>query len=367
MEYDNTAIDSHRAGNLARFKEEVSHNGPYEKWYEELEDYRKYLRNKYIEHRFRDWYCIGRKLIPSGDILDHHVGAYLAPLEFTRTGWNGERLCPSKQIILLDRYFKSKGIRFVYVALPCKGFVHTDLMGGEEYQAEKSITVPQWRKMLKEIVEEGVETVDCLPPFTGNKGKGLYSKEHNLSPAGCDFTAALVADYLQKTISKGLESEPGRFTKAERLYSIHSTMQGKGAVDEFEVQLYKGWQVTDTATGKPYTGFLNDSGIAIFGNCNLQSYMYDGGGITSCLSAYLNYPISYLGRRLPFCAKPKERIDGSALELLCRKEILLYVGFPSAAFVRSSVSESLLSKIKGMALTRQIGLYKTWSTADLKI
>lgn len=30
MEYDNTAIDSHRAGNLARFKEEVSHNGPYE-------------------------------------------------------------------------------------------------------------------------------------------------------------------------------------------------------------------------------------------------------------------------------------------------------------------------------------------------
>lgn len=278
MEYDNTAIDSHRAGNLARFKEEVSHNGPYEKWYEELEDYRKYLRNKYIEHRFRDWYCIGRKLIPSGDILDHHVGAYLAPLEFTRTGWNGERLCPSKQIILLDRYFKSKGIRFVYVTLPCKGFVHTDLMGGEEYQAGKSITVPQWRKMLKEIVEEGVETVDCLSPFTGNKGKGLYSKEHNLSPAGCDFTAALVADYLQKTISKGLESEPGRFTKAERLYSIHSTMQGEGAVDEFEVQLYKGWQVTDTATGKPYTGFLNDSGIAIFGNCNLQSYMYDGGG-----------------------------------------------------------------------------------------
>ena len=176
MEYDNTAIDSHRAGNLARFKEEVSHNGPYEKWNEELEDYRKYLRNKYIEHRFRDWYCIGRKLIPSGDILDHHVGAYLAPLEFTRTGWNGERLCPSKQIILLDRYFKSKGIRFVYVALPCKGFVHTDLMGGEEYQAGKSITVPQWRKMLKEIVEEGVETVDCLSTFKGNKGKGLYTQ-----------------------------------------------------------------------------------------------------------------------------------------------------------------------------------------------
>ena len=121
-------------------------------------------------------------------------------MEFTRTGWNGERLCPSEQIILLDRYFKSKGIRFVYVALPCKGFVHTDLMGGEEYQAGKSITVPQWRKMLKEIVEEGVETVDCLPPFTGNKGKdrrqriGTAMPERN--PALCGFPLRRVREKL---------------------------------------------------------------------------------------------------------------------------------------------------------------------------
>lgn len=367
MEYDHTVIDNHRTGNLACFKEEVSHNGPYEKWYAELEDYRKYLRSKYVEHWFRNWYCIGRKRISSGDILDHHVAAYLAPLEFSRIGWNGERLCPSEQIVLWDRYFKSKGIRFVYVALPCKGFVHIDLMGGEEYQEGKSITVPQWRKMLKEIVEEGVETVDCLPTFISNKGKGLYSKEHNLSPIGCDFTAALVADYLQKTISKGLEFELGRFTKTERLYSIHSTTQGGGAVDEFEVQLYKGWQIMDSTTGSPYTGFLNDSKIGIFGNCNLQSYMYDGGGITACLSAYLNYPVNYLGRRLPFCDKPKERIDDSTLEQLCQKDILLYVGFPSAAFVRSSVSARLLSKIYEMVETRQTGLYKTWSTVNLKI
>lgn len=361
---DLSVINTLQLQNVANFKNEISYNGAYNEWFKDLSDYRKVLM-KYIEYKFCDYYCIKRKRIVSGDILDHHVGAYLAPMDFTRIGWNKVKSKPSQQIVLLDKFFKLRGIRFIYVALPCKGMVYPNLMVDKELLNGKSINVPQWRKMLYEIVDAGVEVIDCLPRFIINKNEILYSKEHNLSPFGCDFTAHLIATYLKKTIIGEVNIDLSRFSQIDRLYNIHSTMQGEGAVDEFEVQKYIGKQVFDAVDNEPYTGFLADSGIGIFGNCNLQSYMYDGGGITANLSYYLGYPVSYLGRKLPFSDKPQERIDDKTLELFCKKKILIYVGFPSASFVRTSINNSLFMKIYTTIKKRETSLYGSWSDSKL--
>lgn len=44
--------------------------------------------------------------LKSGDVIDHHIIGYLAPLDFKRIGWGGRYAAPGEQIIRFADYFK---------------------------------------------------------------------------------------------------------------------------------------------------------------------------------------------------------------------------------------------------------------------
>ena len=77
---------------------EITTNGSYLEWYKALVDFRRYIESRYLLFKFGQKYRHKFLKTESGDIVDHHIISYLAPLDFKRIGWNGERLTPVEQV-----------------------------------------------------------------------------------------------------------------------------------------------------------------------------------------------------------------------------------------------------------------------------
>lgn len=106
--------------------------------------------------------------------------------------------------------------------------------------------------------------------------------------------------------------------------------------------------------GNPYWNQQTDrSRIVIFGDCNLQGYQDIGGGVAANLAYDMQYPVYNAGRFLPF--DHINPVTEAFLKDMQEKDIVIYVAFSSASFVRSTIIP-----------LRNLGKYFSWSTIDLE-
>ena len=313
---------------LEILNDEINLNGNYQEWHNSLSDFRSYIQSKYIKFK------IGRRsrnkntFTNSGDIIDHHIISYLAPLDFKRKGWGGKILRPSEQVIMLADYLKQKNTRLIYIALPNKFNIYPEIICDDLALLNgRTICVPQYRKYIRELVISGIEVIDMLPVFIRHKEDfALFSKDHHISALGAKLTADTVSEYLCST-TKNITSDCK--IEAEEQYIFLSDMNNTIETARVCFTLKNGKRV-------PFWNQHSDtSKIAIFGDCNLQSYTSIGGGISANLACNLNYPVYNYGRKLIF-SEYECPVIKSDLERLSEFDIVIYNAFASASFVRSS-------------------------------
>jgi hypothetical protein len=307
----------------------------YSNWYDELGEFRKQL-GKYLGNydEFVKGATITEKqtLLNNGHCLDHHVMGYYAPLDFQRIGFGAQLRTPSEQISLLSKQFSEHGIRFIYLSLPCKLAVYPELAVDPACLPVDKKVIPQWRKMIYELVGSGVEVVDFYNYFLSCKNeKMLYNIGHHISPYGAEVIAHVMSDYLKNTMDfSQLSSHSIEFhQRKERI--IQTVVSGNHNLIEYLPA--NRIDISESQGLKPYLGNEIKSEVLVFGNCNLNAYIYYGAGIHANLSYHLNYPIEYGGRFLPFCQV--DRVNKMPKGLLKDKKVVIYVGFPSGSFVRS--------------------------------
>lgn len=371
-----SAIESCYQRNICQFEKELAENGSYEVWYEALKEFRESLNRFYkycmggtenekknlalyasevsvcgydeiskdeeeVFKRFlREFatYGFGEKLYrlksnpptETGDIIDHHIIGYLAPMDFKRIGWGGRYATPSEQIIRFADFFKKREKRFIYVALPCKGAVYPEIITDVALLKGKTNCIPQWRKMLKEIVEAGVEVLDILPEFQRRKPleKNLYSKDHRLSPTGAKVVGEQLGNYLHETMDLDTQIE------LEQEKYIYFEKRTENLLQEDYTYIWRTFLTGEDGIRVPYVG-THKSKIGLIGNCKLQAYWEEGGGILANTAYRCGWPIDYIGRFLPFDGLD-DSVTTESLEKFLEHEVIVYVGFPSAAYVRTS-------------------------------
>lgn len=372
---DAIAIRNQR--NIIQFKKELAENGSYEVWYEALEEFRDSLKKFYkysigggaedekrnlvlyaseisvcgydgiseeeeaVFRRFLKEYAeygYGERLyrlksnLPTetGDRIDHHIIGYLAPLDFKRIGWGGRYATPSEQIIRFADYFKKREKRFIYVALPCKGVVYPERITDVELLKGKTNCIPQWRRMLKEIVEAGVEVLDILPEFQMRKPmeRNLYLKDHRISPIGAKIVGEQLGNYLRETLEYDDQIE------LEQEKCLYYEKRTESHLHEDYTYIWRTYLAGKNEAKIPYVG-TDKSRIGLIGNCNLQAFWEEGGGILANAAYQCRMPIQYVGRFLPFDGTD-DPVTPESLEKCLEHDVIVYVGFPSAAYVRTS-------------------------------
>ena len=306
---------------------EITTNGSYLEWYKALVDFRRYIESRYLLFKFGQKYRHKFLKTESGDIVDHHIISYLAPLDFKRIGWNGERLTPVEQVASIARYFQRHNTRFIYAAIPNKYSIYPELICSDRSLMNGiTINVPQWRKYIRELLVLGVEVIDMFPVFTSHKNEcALFSKDHFISSSGASLTADTIAEYLRATTGN-LDSS----------YSIENEYQHIFAGAMSEVETARVCFIMKNGLREPFWNQnAQISKIAIFGDCNLQSYTQIGAGISANLACNLGYPVYNAGRKLIFSGRDNTFTNEDIMQLM-RFDIVIYNAFASASFVRSA-------------------------------
>lgn len=356
IEVNEDAVKAHMQQAIQVLQNEVERFGSFREQYDALEDFREALV-KYIR-----WVSPGRELfrakstlIESGDVLDWHVTGYFAPLDFKKISWGGVKRSPSEHVVALNNALKKQGTRLIYVALPCKGVIYPELAVERSLFRVGAPTGPQWRKMVLEMLESGVEEIDMFPVFWQHRNHLLYSYEHNISPEGAALTAQIISDYIKNT--SNLDRVP------KTAFSMHQNDMWyhpwQSNAPENHVRQHR--ESCIKKDGMEYLPFGNCSSICIFGNCNLQAFLYRGSGIAANLAYQLQTDVDYIGRKLIF-GSGSEAFDIGAFEKSAIRDIAICISFPSDSFVRASQLDK--RKIKGFF---QYGtLVGQWSTMELE-
>ncbi len=181
-------------------------------------------------------------------------------------------------------------------------------------------------------MSENIETLDLFPVFMNRRDEGdLFSKEHHISPFGAMVTGKVIADYILSTTDIGPDVD---FHIRMDEVLIYTSDYGNPALEKEKASVY----YLEGKSGKElyWNQYVLDSRIAIFWDCNLQSYCSHGVGISANLSYYLKYPVYKAGRKLIY-GYMERPIKKEEMEELLRYDIIIYVNFSSAPFVRTSV------------------------------
>jgi len=348
-------------------EEELRLNGgSYKKWYDDLAPFRKYIRNRYV------WMRVGKEMYAYrpyknkyGDCIDHHIVSYLAPLDYYRRGWNGIRMRPFEQIRKVSDYLTGGGKRLIVTALPNKGAIYPQLICDKpELYNQKTTTAPQYRKHILDLLNAGVEVVDIYPVFRswadehGDKDL-LFSKDHHISPLGAKLIADTIANYLKET-TEGLNGTLD--VKQQRLFYYDNSASADN-LSEIWINYTNNENVVKEQ-------FNKNSSIAIFGDCNLQSYSNLGAGILGNLIQSLKVPVYDAGRMLIFDNKRESdnNMSKTRLDELKKSDIVIYEAFASAGFVRTSHTLAKFGAIKGIMKMiikeRSFNNFK-WASFDL--
>ncbi len=207
-------------------------------------------------------------------------------------------------------------------------------------------TLPQFRQMTLELLQNNVEVIDVFPIFMQHKydSMNLFAKGHHISSYGANLVAQAIADYIQSTT---------HFETGDKHFSSQKTI-----VDSVEkTTIYQGEGI--------YIPQPTNSSFAIFGNCNLQAYHEEGTGIAANLSFYLNKDVDYLGRKLIFCNLKNETFDEQTFKECCKKDIVICISFLSGSFVRTSVVGDKKMKQYLLRFLKGKNIHSTWSTFAL--
>lgn len=318
------------------------------RWFE-LDDFRESL-SKYVDGydgSNSERLTSKVSILCNGHILDHHVLGYFAPMEFKRWGFcqSGTMIKRNhvEQIKILSDFFTSYGVRFIYVPLPCKVAIDPAIAVADDVIPMDGLIIPQWRKVLLDMIYEGIEIVDCYTELR-NKNRLSFTRNHHISPVGAVVIANKVSEYIRLT-TLGLKKEPCTdfAYKNEVLGSPVLLTSGNDNSIELGEEYFESTRVFLRKDGfeRPYMGRNRDSEIVIIGDCNLQSYRGTGADITAQLSGRLKYPIGYLGRYLPFARY--DSIDKLPAGILYGKSIVIYIGFISGSFVRANREDDVWS------------------------
>lgn len=284
----------------------------YTVWQEEMQDIIRNLK-KYNVTGVR-----GSSIhLDNGEWIDHHIVGYYAPVDFCGTGYNCRQISAVEQIVETANQFARHGVRFVYAPLPCKLAVYPEYALDKRLIPKDEIITPQWRKMIYDIACKGVEIVDLFPVLREQKRTlKMFSDRHSLSSSGCEIVGKAIAEYLKETTTfDNLDI----CLQLELEYAKNSN--GKGCI-----------LLNNNGKRSPYLGKERSSEIAIFGDCNLQANRGLSCDVTSFLAYHTNYPVNYVGRLLPFCAV--DSICKARPKTFKKGGIAIYLGFPSAAYVR---------------------------------
>lgn len=238
----------------------------------------------------------------------------------------------------MSQDLKARGIRFIYVALPGKLDVYPEIVFQDDLISEGVNVNPAARNFLDELLKLDVEVVDCYPEMIKQRHLSpLFSRGHHISLEGAKVIADILSGYLERTTcvpsSPSFHLKRSQETVCMPYYDRANPFPYNDVMDMSKVT------ICDGVKEKPYLANEVESQIAVIGNCNLQSYEFTGGGIPSNLAFNLKYPVTYLGRYLPFA--PIDRVNQLPRGSLYGMKILLYVGFVSAPFVRAPLLSNL--------------------------
>lgn len=221
---------------------------------------------------------------------------------------------------------------------------------------------PQYRKYVLSLLDLGLEVIDLYPVFKEwvdihGADDLLFSKDHHISPMGAKLVADTIADYLKRTTT-----------------DIKETLK----VNQNSIMFYDHSDLNDDYLSKTYVNCIEGTNevvwrfnekccpISVFGDCNLQSYRYLGAGIQANLVYNLKGPVFDGGRVLIFDDK-RERINLMSKQMLDEiktSEIMIYVAFGSASFVRTSVVLGRQGVIDKLKKDKSLANYK-WACFDL--
>lgn len=140
----------------------------------------------------------------------------------------------------------------------------------------------------------------------------------------------IIADYLLLTANKDvLKNDDYDFCAEE------SEIDDEGQINKTEHIFIRPKISDEPSKYKKYAGSLLPSALGIFGNCNLQSFLDSGFDITAHIAKNINCPVNYICRILPFDSGNASEIAGLRDHIFTDKKIVIYLGFPSACYVRS--------------------------------
>lgn len=260
-------------------------------------------------------------------------------------GGGGGKNSPVAHITSLSQALKKHNTRLIYVSLPLKLSIYPELVANDSCFLKGASTLPQFRQMTLELLENNVEVIDMSPIFMQNKNgldSHLFAKGHHISYAGANLTARTIADYIKSTTN----------------FNGDDTFIAKETTNPNKTTIYK--------DEKPYIVGKEDSPFCIFGNCNLQAFHEEGAGIAANTAFYLNQKIDYLGRKLIFWGAGQESFDKETFNELCKRDIAICVSFLSGSFVRTSITTDTnkINTIRRMLL-RKKKFITGWSSMDL--
>lgn len=314
-------------------------------WYGGLESVRNYISELI---NFYNPTC-ENPLIINGHRLDHHLFGYISPFHIYRTSFSN-KICESWQhLVSVAKYFKKKNIRFIYAALPCKLALYPELLSLPDHKKYTSI-IPQWRYLILMLLLNNVEVIDIfpslmkikneypLPPkegYTYNINGGFITQQKNIQISNCIFSyghaiSATGAKIISQIIGNYLKMTVTDWPEYINLYTNNDVLVNEDGI---------GWYGNQVKINQSiYSSCDKFSSIGIFGNCNLQKFINLQCDITSNISSMLQYPIDYCGRLLPFHQNWTDEND-IMYGIFYKKKIVIYLGFPSACFVRANSPE----------------------------
>lgn len=295
---------------------QVEAHGGWTRWMGELEGFREALARYKRE--------LYRVPLPDDHVVDHQVYGYYAPLDLKAYGFDGVLRTPAEQIMELARDFEERGVRFLFVALPCKEAVESRRFVEPRCIPVDGVVIPQWRKALMEIMLGGVEVVDAYPVLREHAmgGRPLYNESHQLAPFGLELVARETAKRLLDCCGEErLELVP---------YTAHYRYPWFGADRSWAVNGVRGRR-EERAPRVVTFGDCNNDLYHEFARTTPQGVRNLPTDFASHLSYRLGSQVEYIGRYLPYLED--EGVDRMPPGALSGVRAAVFVGFVSSAFV----------------------------------
>jgi hypothetical protein len=211
---------------------------------------------------------------------------------------------PIPVIVEFKKLLAAKGVDFLFVPVPSKEEVFPDKVGGislTEFTGE--VVHPFERKFLLDLAEQGVETVDILPPLLAARKASTATIETLFQPQDTHWTARgleLVAGIVAERIKqypwyKGIASRRRTFSTKDDSFSRHGDLHARlpeALRTKFAPETLTGHQVVNP-DGTLYEDDP-DSPVVLLGDSFTGVYQLmdcEHAGVSAHIAKNIGYPV----------------------------------------------------------------------------